>query len=308
MAWALGALLVALALRSVPNAVVAVTTSFLWFIGFVSENEVAFLAYPGLVVIVLLPVCYWWRSNALFLLTVAAATAALICNAIVSAGSSTLAFFGFVLPIMALWCYGAVHVRDGSWPDFGAIARSLGALGLAGAAYVFSFHEAAEELACAVAKGTVVGEQVISLVWTGVPDYWIALAMPIVLIAAAAIAAGVGPRHGVPRMLAPVLTATAVLVAPFLPDPKISTTVVFNVVAVGLAGYGIVVGVMGYERRPYWAGLGLIVLLIVSRFFEYETELMIKAVGFMASGAVLIYAGIKFENRLKARPRMEDRT
>ena len=67
------------------------------------------------------------------------------------------------------------------------------------------------------------------------------------------------------------------------------------------AGYGIWRGARSYERRPYWAGLGLLVLLIVSRFLEYESHLMIKAVGFMAAGAVLIYAGIKFEARLRAR-------
>ena len=43
------------------------------------------------------------------------------------------------------------------------------------------------------------------------------------------------------------------------------------------------------------------VTLIISRFFEYETHLMIKAVGFMAVGFMLIYAGIKFERRLARR-------
>jgi len=102
-------------------------------------------------------------------------------------------------------------------------------------------------------------------------------------------------------ILAPAAATVAILGAMMLPAPVVWPTVAFNLIAVALAGHGIWRGARYYERRPYWAGLGLLVLLIVSRFFEYESHLMIKAVGFVAAGAVLIYAGIKFETRLRAR-------
>ena len=296
MAWALGALLVALVLRSVPNAIVALAASVAWFWGYVAQNETAFLLYPVLAGAVFLPMCYWWRSKVLFALSVLAVTMALIANTMVTAQDSLIGFAGLVVPIMVLWCCGAIHARDGKWRGFGVVARSLGALGLAGVAYVLSFQEMAAELAAALKQHSEAGLTWSG--WLGAKD-WISFGTVVLLALAAALAGGFRDRRGMPRLLVPVLAAAAIMVAPQLPEPKIWSTVLFNLTAAGLAAYGIGVGATTYERRPYWAGLGLIILLIASRFFEYETNLMIKAVGFLGAGFLLIYAGVKFEGRMR---------
>jgi hypothetical protein len=55
------------------------------------------------------------------------------------------------------------------------------------------------------------------------------------------------------------------------------------------------------DRRLFWAGVLYLALVITSRFFEYETGLLIKAVVFIACGIGLILAGVGFENYLKQR-------
>jgi hypothetical protein len=45
----------------------------------------------------------------------------------------------------------------------------------------------------------------------------------------------------------------------------------------------------------------LLVLLVVSRFFEYESNLMWKAAAFLACGLGIIGGGLKFESYLRRR-------
>jgi hypothetical protein len=55
------------------------------------------------------------------------------------------------------------------------------------------------------------------------------------------------------------------------------------------------------DRQFFWAGVLFVALVIASRFFEYETGLLIKAVVFITCGIGLILAGVGFENYLKQR-------
>ena len=55
------------------------------------------------------------------------------------------------------------------------------------------------------------------------------------------------------------------------------------------------------DRRFFWAGVLFVALVIASRFFEYETGLLLKAVVFITCGIGLILAGVGFENYLKKR-------
>jgi len=287
MAWALGAAIMAYVLRSVPHATVAVIASWVWFGGFVGANETPLLVYPVVAAAALLPLCYWKRSHWLFLLTLLAVAGSLMTNAMVFGESTRDGMLAFVLPATALWCYGALHRREGRWPGFGAMARSLGALGLAGLVYVFSFQDMAKEL--------------LRDSWVLQYAYDIRCVLALGMTVAAVLGAATAALLRRVTILAPAAATVAILGAMMLPAPVVWPTVAFNLIAVALAGHGIWRGARYYERRPYWAGLGLLVLLIVSRFFEYESHLMIKAVGFVAAGAVLIYAGIKFETRLRAR-------
>jgi len=54
------------------------------------------------------------------------------------------------------------------------------------------------------------------------------------------------------------------------------------------------------RRRTFWGGMVLLVLQIISRMFEYETELLLKAFVFVICGVAIIASGMWFERGLKA--------
>jgi hypothetical protein len=59
---------------------------------------------------------------------------------------------------------------------------------------------------------------------------------------------------------------------------------------------------LAYEdRRLFWGSVFGAIVLIVSRTLEYETELLVKAVIFIACGVALIVGGALFERYLKSR-------
>jgi len=51
------------------------------------------------------------------------------------------------------------------------------------------------------------------------------------------------------------------------------------------------------ERAPFWAGSVLGVATILSRFVEFETELWLKAIVFLACGVAVIRFGVVFERK-----------
>jgi general stress protein CsbA len=54
------------------------------------------------------------------------------------------------------------------------------------------------------------------------------------------------------------------------------------------------------ERRAvFWLGSLYLVLLILSRFLEYETSLLVKSAAFLACGVAVILAGISYEKYLR---------
>ena len=56
-------------------------------------------------------------------------------------------------------------------------------------------------------------------------------------------------------------------------------------------------GLNELDRRYFWLGLGLLVLEIGSRFFEYDTGLLLKSLAFVLAGLALIIGGVWFEKR-----------
>jgi hypothetical protein len=56
------------------------------------------------------------------------------------------------------------------------------------------------------------------------------------------------------------------------------------------------------ERRlAFWAGSLFVATLVVSRFFEYESSLLLKSAAFMVCGAVTMLAGVAYEKFLHRR-------
>jgi uncharacterized membrane protein len=78
-------------------------------------------------------------------------------------------------------------------------------------------------------------------------------------------------------------------------------TVVLNVVALIIAAALIVKGVVEERRSAFWAGALFVATLIVSRFFEYESSLLLKSAAFIGCGAVTIFGGVAYEKFMHRR-------
>jgi O-antigen/teichoic acid export membrane protein len=51
------------------------------------------------------------------------------------------------------------------------------------------------------------------------------------------------------------------------------------------------------DRRNFWMGILLMILLTLSRFFEYRSGLILKSLAFIAAGVTLILGGLWFERK-----------
>jgi uncharacterized membrane protein len=300
MALALGATLVGYAAGSVPNLVIGAVASFVWYCGRLEATESAFLVYPLLAAGALLPACYAWRSGTLFFFTILAVAAALTINGAVAVPNAPNASVAFIaLTLTALWLLGKAHDCDGRWGSFGVVAGVLAAIGLAAVAYIGSFLDPAKEL---IAKPHRDG----LLLMLRQPDAALVAFSLIGVLLGSALLAGRRRPARLPRALLPCLVGLGMVGAVLLVENAVWMAVAFNAAAVLLAGYGIVAGLVSYRRREYWGGLALIVLLIASRFFEYESHLLVKSAGFVAAGLTLIVAGISFERRLRGQHAPEE--
>jgi uncharacterized membrane protein len=87
----------------------------------------------------------------------------------------------------------------------------------------------------------------------------------------------------------------------FIRIPELATFL-FNVLsfllAVGLIREGLALG----NRKSFWGGLVLITLQIISRVFEYNTELLLKSFVFVLCGIGVIAAGLWFERHFAKIP------
>jgi uncharacterized membrane protein len=87
----------------------------------------------------------------------------------------------------------------------------------------------------------------------------------------------------------------------FIRIPELATFL-FNVLsfllAVGLIREGLALG----NRKSFWGGMVLITLQIISRVFEYNTELLLKSFVFVLCGIGVIAAGLWFERHFAKIP------
>jgi len=291
LAWAAGALIMAYALGSVPNAAIAAAAAFVGYCLYMDQADGAFFIFPVVAAHLLLPICYRMRSLPLLFIVLVAVAGSIMGNGwVLGDGKGWRIVMPFLLTVTALWCYGRFHHREGAHPEFGALARALGALCFCGTLFFISFHEIAQE--CSWAE---VGDS------EAVGGFWWALTVPLIVMAVLAAITVVRRPAGLRAWAVPLLAGAVTVGATFLPDPEVWSTAAFNAVALALSGLGIAVGLKEYERLPYWSGLALAVSLIAGRFFEYESHLLVKSAGFVGAGVILIIAGIAFENRMKKR-------
>jgi hypothetical protein len=291
-AWAIGAAVAGWALRSVPNALLAVSLGTYWSCAFVDIHKQVFPFTPLLLAAAFLPLARLERSRLLF----AATCVAFAVTAAVHAGKETgegIAVFATLFAWSAFLPF--LHpsaVREESVGAFlAAPAARLGVGAWAILFYLASFGEIAEDM-----KAGALAHETLRWVWIAGPT----------LAGAAWMAASTRSR-GAARWsdpwspFLPFASTILLLGATTLPDPELAVLLVSNAALAAFAILLIATAVRSLERGPFWLGVGIAGVLVQSRFFEYETGLLLKAILFLACGIAVISVGVAFEKRVRGR-------
>jgi uncharacterized membrane protein len=287
-AWALGSLVMAWAAQSWITGVLVIITSFVWFSGLTfDQRPTLLLFYPVALAATLIPLAWRVQSRVLNTLTLFGVTASLC----VLAGE-----YGKpgrdVLPAMTAggllaWAAGEAHRVTRFKKELGNAAAGGGLVTLALAAHLWSFHwvwklaEWRENSSLRWLFPTAVillaGLGLLATSWQRLTESQ-ARRWPVIGTLAATL----------------LLFGGALLSrrGQFLP------TLAANIAALMIAAVAIGIGVIDERRIAFWAGALYLVLLIVSRFLEYETSLLLKSAAFIVCGAVVMFAGVAYERFL----------
>lgn len=293
LAWSVGALVIAYAAGSVPNAVVALVTAGIYYFGMIGDyRNDAPLWFPPVAAMVFTPLLIWLQSRWLLwglLLLLAAAVpmgAADTLN-----GSDTIFTLFCLMGFAFIGTAMAGHLREPT--AFIAIpARIVAVAATVFGLYFASFNEIADDM---FRHNT----QHFALL---PPAGWITIGFFIAIgLGMAAWALARRPSSADVMLFICIAVAFAVLaVLPFM-APAYALVFSANLVYLVLCGVLFYHSFHGESRGAFWGAAVLLLLLIVSRTLEYETELLLKAVVFVACGVAFIVSGIWFERFLKGR-------
>ncbi|NJS10817.1 MAG: DUF2157 domain-containing protein [Microcoleus sp. CSU_2_2] len=242
--------------------------------------------------ILFVPLAYWCRSRVIFTLGAILITFSLQVAIVQGFNTGLGAAIFCALPPALLWGYD-----DIIWPKvhgrmFQPIARSLALLYLAGLFYILSFHGWWQNLPAPsqVPLDWNLLTNVAVLGGLGVFE-WLHLGR---LELRRSKQKGVDLTTGAIGVSIVISALIPFCHLSFSPLPQLATFL-FNILlfllAVGLIREGLALG----NRQTFWGGMVLITFQIISRLFEYNTELLLKSFVFVLCGIGVIAAGLWFE-------------
>ena len=295
-AWALGSLVMAYAARSWITGLLALVNSVIWFLGISDAHHNFWLAImPLLIAALFLPLAWQLCSRVLYAATFVSFTIALCSLAEQQHNGVKYILMTLVIGGFLAWATGEFHRVKNIRPEFGNPPAGLGILTLGVIAYIWSFHEWWQTDSwlnrSAAERPTL---------------HWLLPTGIAAIIGLALIVLMLQEINALPtrRLLAIGITlASSVLVVCALlgvahRGNQILLTLAVNVAALIIAAVAIAIGILDERRAAFWTGTIFVVVLILSRFFEYETSLLLKSAAFMICGTIMIAAGIAFEKHL----------
>lgn len=295
-AWALGSLVMAYAARSWITGVLALVNVVIWFLGISHAHQsTGMMVIPLLAAAIFLPLAWQLRSRVLYAATFVGFTIMLCSIAEQQHNSFKYILISLVICGFTTWAAGEFHRFKNIRPEFGNLLAGLGILTLGTISYVWSFHEWWQEgnwLNRAEAKPPTF--------------YWLVPAGIAAIAGLTLIVMIMQEINALPtrRLLAIGITvASGILVICAMlgiahRGDQMLLTLVVNLAALIIAAVAIAIGVMDERRAAFWAGTVFVVLLIISRFLEYETSLLLKSAAFTLCGLAMIMAGITYEKYL----------
>lgn len=294
--WSLGLLVMGYAIDSFPHMVLAVVASFIWFLGWFFDNPQGFPIYQILCLPVFLFFAYRKQSRSLHFLSLLAWGVSVLMylsplGGVIHGEAGPSVFFlivGTVSLTILFWSYG-------DWPyilknqEFTHDVKILGVLAMGITAYLLSFHDLI---------GNIINQ---SFSW-GRPSQLVGLGLLLVMSVTSKIY-GFFKGTCTDQQRTPywILTLSGLIIIP-IPllagsGAMIVGTVLGNLAAIILGSFLLWRGLTELDRRYFWLGLFGLVLVVIGRFFEYETGLLLKSLSFIIAGLSLIVGGICFEKK-----------
>jgi uncharacterized membrane protein len=296
-AWALGSLAVAWAARSWLTGLLVLGVSFVWFAGFATDGHAtAATVYPFALAAALLPLAWLVRSRALYALTFAGVVASLCVLAGEDGDAARFVLLALALGGLLAWAAGEWHRVSGVRAEFGNLTAGLGLASLAAAAYVWSFRELWRHLSYDGRHG---------LAWA-VPVAAAALVGLALIVRLWGADSARGERRSLQAgvVLAALLLGASVALS-FAGSGAALPTAGANLAALALAAVAVWSGVIDERRTAFWLGSLFAVLLVISRFLEYETSLLTKSAAFIACGLAVMLAGTSYERHLRRKEALQ---
>ena len=166
----------------------------------------------------------------------------------------------------------------------------LGGLVILLPAFFLSFHMGPEK---SVVKNMWIAEGwwwtlLLGLVYVGTAATW-------VMVLRGAAAEDRSKKHL--AMLAAALLVTLGLAA----GHDIVLPVMANLALLLVSGALLWDAVTAAQRREFWLGLGMFVVIVFARFLKWDTQLMLKSAVFILCGIGVTIGGVRFERHLKGR-------
>jgi uncharacterized membrane protein len=301
LAWGIGVLGMAYSLRltslGVLSALLVGLGYWLAVLDFSSKVEFSWLEVlvrqmPIAASIMFVPLAYWCRSRAIFALGAIVLIFSLQMSIAQGLNPNWAVAMFCALPPALLWGYD-----DAMWPNidsrlFQATARSLALVFLAGLFYFLSFHWLWQDSP---------NPSQVPLDWSVLTNLAVLGALTVFewlhlgrLELRRPKQKGVDLTTGAIAILIIITALIPLYHLSFTPIPQLATFL-FNVLlfllAVGLIREGLALG----NRQTFWGGMVSITLQIISRLFEYDTELLLKSFVFVLCGIGVIAAGLWFE-------------
>lgn len=291
--WAVGAAVMAYAVSSVPNAMIAIVTSFIWFIGQLDWSAAKEpLWYPFAVVIVFGGFAWKNRSVLTYTLTLITIGVSLPITLSLDKGDMVGGIYGMSICGLLFYCWGLIACHRDNYEGFALSGIIIGILSMTIAIYLVSFLALSEAMAT----------EEITRFFLSKPSI-IASAIAAATITVLMIPPAIKQIRNdtiLKVLTIPMVAALPVLTGLGLVD-HFALTAAGNLLGFGLAAIFVWAANQLEDRRLFWVGVLLAAILIVSRSIEYETGLLMKSMVFIASGAGVIIAGVMFEKQLKIR-------
>jgi uncharacterized membrane protein len=257
-----------------------------------------------IVALLFIPLAYSCRSGWIFGLSAFLAVVALTTNLAKYlevadlTSKSFLPALLYILPPALLWSYRDRLLPNSNNLHFEGITRKLAVFYLASSFYFCSFNFWSD------AADTVESGKIIDFV------PWSLLIAPLVFTLLSVWGwwqLGVRRTSNLPWRLNRYSTyvgATLVFLFSLLwfdlavTPLGVAGTIIFNLLLFSLAIILISQSIREGQRFNFWLGILLLILQIFSRMFEYNTDLILKAIALVACGVAAILAGLWFERYL----------